>query len=172
MPRKKQGKHTCPENAGEQNFTPEYMETHKADELTRSILERTEILLANRQNYQSAWTPEALQEAVDNYFQKSRELGLEVAKVGLALYLGMTRQHLGAIANDPTKYGVKSSIVNSAFEQMEFTYFNKLDSRPVPSMFKLKTQNNYVENQKLEIVADAKVSADEIKDKIAGLLSE
>ena len=172
MPRKKQGKQTCPENAGEQNFTPEYMETHKADELTRSILERTEILLANRVNYTSAWTDELFEQSVNDYFTKCSELGLEVAKVGLALYLGMSQGHMYDIAKNSQRYGVRSEILQSAFSRMEYTYFNKLDSRPVPSMFKLKTQNNYVENQRVEVIADAKISADEIKDKIAGLLSD
>ena len=145
------------------------METHKCDELTQDILRRTEILLANRVNGKSAWTDESFQQAVNDYFSKSAELGLEVAKVGLALYLGMSLGHLYDVSKNSQKYGVRSEILQNAFARMEFTYFNKLDSRPVPSMFKLKTQNNYVETQKVEVQAEAKVSADEIADKIAQL---
>jgi hypothetical protein len=69
MPRKKLGKHTSPESAGEENMTPEVIEKFRCDYITADIMRKTAILKENRQEYNGQWTDEQFQESIDNFFQ-------------------------------------------------------------------------------------------------------
>ena len=171
MPRKAKGKHTSPENAGAHNIPAEYVETHKADELTQEIMRKIHQLKEVRKPYKGHWTDEEFEQSVNDYFNFCYNIGLEISRPSLILWLRVDDGQFCRWLRE-SKYGHKYSVLNEAMKEMEMTYFGKLDSRPVPQMFKLKTQYNYVENQKIEVVAETKVSAEEIRDKVSQMITE
>ena len=144
------------------------MEKFKTDELTTDIMRKIQILKSNRQEYKGQWTDEEFAESVDNFFQFCAQFSLEPSRPLLEIWLNVSNRQMYRWLGD-ANFGVKRQILEMALKHMEALYFAKLDSKPLPQMFKLKSKFNYVETQKVEVQAEAKVSADEIADKIAQL---
>jgi len=165
MPRPSKGKHTCAENAGLKNFDDAKLAKFQADDLTQSVMAKTRILLDNRIEYKGKWTDEEFEQSVNEFFETCEEINLEPSRPALIVWLNVSDGQFSRWLREE-KYCVKYKVLNRAMKIMEMVYHAKLDNKPVPQMFKLKTQYNYVENQKVEITSDTKVSADEVADKI------
>ena len=166
-------KNTCPANAGEKNMTPENLAKNKVktntDELNGKLLNRINNMIRVRQPYKGTWEKEEFIESVDKFFIWCEENDVEPCKPALQLWLACGRTQLWEWSTNP-KHGFKHEAIVEAIERMEMMYFLKLDDRPVPNMFKLKTNGfGYVEQSKVEISASEATSKEDIKDAIKNI---
>lgn len=171
MPRKAKGIHTCPENAGAKNMTPENLEKVKAkpsgDESefmrkTLPIFNRS--LEKNRRDYAGKWTEEELTRELIEFFQYVEENDLEPSPPMLQLWLSTNRETINQWRKGQ---GFKADLINHAYQIMEMRYFGKLDKYAVSNIFKLKTVHGYVETTKVEVNNTNTTDADAIKEQIA-----
>ncbi len=176
MPRKAKGIHTCPENAGEKNMTPENMKGIRVkptgDEAeflgkTIPILERAMHMKKVRESYGGKWTEEELATSIKEFFEYCETNDLEPSPPMLKLWL--------AISDDTDwewrkkDHGFKSEIYRWAYRLMEMRYFGKLDKYAVSNIFKLKTVHGYVEPQRVEIATTKEVSEADIGEAVSKL---
>ena len=162
----KRHQRTRPEHMGEQNLTKEMINAMKTDEQTIALQKQINDMVKSRQPYKSFWTEENLQEAIDGYFEYCDKYGLETSPPSLRVWLNITHSTLTSWRelND-----WRMQLWNEAMDRMEMLYFAKLDNKPVPQMFKLKTKFNYSETQKLDIQAKQTINHDNVQDLISKL---
>lgn len=172
MPRKAKGIHTCPENAGAKNMTPENLEKVKAkpsgDEsefMSKTLPIFNRSLEKNRRDYAGKWTEDELRQELSDFFTYTMENDLEPSPPMLRLWLcvGKTQIYEWRKGN----HGFKTELINDAYDVMEMRYFNKLDKYAVSNIFKLKTVHGYVETTKVEVNNTNTTDADAIKEQIA-----
>lgn len=171
MPRKAKGIHTCPENAGEKNMTPENMAKMRvqptgdeADFLSKTIpiFNHAIEMKKHRQDYGGKWTEEELRNSVMEFFQYCEKNDLEPSPPMLKLWL--------AISDDTDwewrkkDHGFKSEIYRWAYRLMEMRYFGKLDKYAVSNIFKLKTVHGYVEPTRIEVANVQDVTEDNVNE--------
>ena len=156
LARKEVHTNTSPENAGEQNMTPENLSTVKTkyDVLNGKCLNRVIAMKAVRQPYKGEWTEPEFKKSVDEFFEYCAREFIEPSKPLLAIWLDCRKETIWSWSTHPDT-GYKYEILSKAFNEMESIYFQKLDDSPVPSMFKLKTNNfGYCEAQKVDITTN------------------
>lgn len=173
MPRKAKGIHTCPENAGAKNLTPESLDKINAKEsgdesefLNKTIPILNRSLEKNRRDYAGKWTEDELRQEIAEFFQYTSEHNLEPSPPMLQLWLCTNRETINQWRKSQ---GFKADLINQAYQMMEMRYFGKLDKYAVSNIFKLKTCHAYVETTKVEVNNTNGTSADEIKDKLANM---
>lgn len=175
MPRKAKGIHTCPENAGEKNMTPENLEKAKAkpsgdeSEYLRKIqpiIQRA--FCGDRKDYSGKWDEEELRTSVGEFFMFCDERDLEPSPPLLRLWIGVSRDTLNEWRRG-NRGEFKKDVMDQAFAIMEARYFGKLDKYAVANIFKLKTVHGYVEPQRVEISTTKEVTEADIGEAVSKL---
>ena len=170
MPRKAKGIHTSPEQAGEQNLPDNYAETHNDKTgQGKNYLGIWNKSFENRQNYGGKWTEETLTEQINAYFQYCFENEVKVSKVGLSLWLGISKSQFWEWETKPEKYGFKSNLARQATAIIEDTYVGRVESYPTGNIFLLKAMHGYAETQKVEVTGNKGTNPDEVNDIISKL---
>lgn len=169
MPRKSKDVHGKPESAGEQNLPAGYKDKAKDEMQTMAkIMPVYNIGTQNRQNYNGQYDEESLAREIGKYFQYCTDNDVKPAKVGLSLWLGISKQTFYEWEGKPEKYGFKSDLTKQASEAIEFSYMNRLESFPTGNIFLLKALHGVVETNKVEINTTI-TNTEEICDAISKL---
>lgn len=163
------GKHTSPENAGEQNITD-------IDNLPKDEIGLNEKLLGVREKgkaniYKGQWTDEALAESLDEFFIYCTEVDLKPTQPLLRIWLNMAKSTMHEWRTKPEKYGEKSNLINRAFDVMEAYLQGNIDKYPTGSIFLLKTSHGHIETSKMDITSNGQniTSTEEVKDLVGKL---
>jgi len=169
------GVHGSPEQAGVQNMRPEIMEKMKSqvpdeENINAKIMPIYKTGQVNRDRYKGQWTPEQLRESISDFFDYCVSIGLKPTQPGLRLWLGLHRDTIHEWRTNKAKFGLKTDILNDAFEFMEMYLQINIDKYPTGSAFLLRTSYGHVEQSKVNVeTSNTDVSADGVKDMIARL---
>lgn len=168
MPSKNKGIHTSPENAGRQNIPQTHIEKYKDGEHTMAKVMPV-YLHGNtmRENYKGLWTDELLFQEIVNYFSFCEETDSKPCKVGIRLWLGVTRDTFCEWEKNPNgRYGLKSDIIRDAVDSIEISYIQRSEKYPTANIFLLKTSHGHVESNRLDVTTDGKpvTNPDNISD--------
>ena len=170
MPRKCKGIHTCPENAGPQNFPEGYIEKRKDPNNTMAkLLPIWTHGKTNLQKYKGKWTDEELEEEITQYFYFTVENEVKPAKAGLSLWLSASDETMNAWENNLEKYGRKSVLIREANKMIESSYVERGESYPTFNMFLLKTMHKYREGNEITINHQPISTKEEIAETIEKL---
>jgi hypothetical protein len=162
------GIHTSPETAGIQNMPPNYADTHKDDCNTMQGL----MPIWNRGNinkqYKGLWTEELLEAEINEFFNYCFSNEIKPAKVGLALWLAISKSTYWEWENKVTDY--KSNLIQRASQIIELSYVGRAEKYPTANIFLLKSSHGHVETSRLDVVAtNEQMQTDEVQDRIAQL---
>jgi len=105
-----------------------------------------------------------LEDEIYQYFTYCTEVNLKPAKVGLRLWLGLSKSQYWEWETKPEKYTWKSNQINQANDFMELQYIGRLELYPTGNQFLLKAQHNYIDKQTVEVNTHNEISKDEISD--------
>lgn len=163
------GIHTSPETAGIQNMPPNYPDTHKDDLGTmKGLMPIWNRGFQNRENYKGLWTPETLKMEINAFFEYCFDNEVKPAKVGLSLWLGVTKQTLWVWEKESTDF--KSDLIRWATSLIEMSYVGRAEKYPTANIFLLKSSHGHVETSRLDVVAtNEQMQTDEVQDRIAQL---
>lgn len=168
MPRAKKNIHGSPATAGVQNMA-EYTEKHKGtDDSMKMILPVYNIGMGNRQNYNGQYDEESLGTEIHKFFEYCAENEIKVAKQGLMIWLGISRETYNRWQKSPD-LGFKYDMITGANKIMEWGYIQRGESYPTFNQFLLKAAHGMVEPQKIEITSANNVSKEEVADAISKL---
>lgn len=118
----------------------------------------------NAQAYKGLWTPEALADELDRYFDYCAIQSFKPTIPSLCVWLSISKPQFYEWRNYPEKYGDKSYLINGACAVMEsYLQFN-IDKYPTGSIFLLKTSHGHVETQKVDITSSTGVATPEELD--------
>lgn len=181
---KPRGSLTRPEYAGEQNMKnvntgkKSAGDEYKLDQLSKTLEMKKsrseinrEIMKMNREQRLSYWKEDTLRQSIDDFFEYCVVHELVPSKPLLRVWFNCSPNTLTAWSKRDDFFG---DIIGETFAIMETLYFNDLDNRAVPNMFRLKSSFGYVETQKVEVDASNnnqnEMSTDEIDKAIDNLI--
>lgn len=170
MPRTyhKKGVHTSPEKAGVMNL--EGKDFPKDEEgLMSKLMPIYKKGNENRGIYKGQWSDQELMDEIDKYFQYCVDVELKPTQPSLRLWLGVTRTTIWEWRTKPEKYGVKSNIIEQAFDVMEMYLQSNLDKYPTGSIFLLKSSFGHKDTMNVQIDNTNTVKPDEVADVVAKL---
>ena len=121
----------------------------------------------NREDYKGLWTEETLAHEVDEYFRYCFNNEVKVAKVGLQLWLGMSKAQYYEWASNP-KHGFKTDIIRQANDLIELSYMGRVESYPTGNIFLLKSLHGVNDTTKVEITNNG-ASKEDVKDLVSKL---
>ena len=154
MPRtyKSKDKHTKPSLAGEQNMSEKYLSKNKAKEDNRvgDLIPLLDISI-ERIKRGSAWTFEELAVEGRKYFEYCEERQLKPNKVGLQMWLGVSKQQYFDWLSNRDRYGEISDLITQLDRGVENQYIERLESYPTGNMFLLKSLHGYKDTQEINI---------------------
>lgn len=157
-----------PKYAGVQNMDKASKQIKKVDEngMVSRVLEMMEKRpMAPRDT--KFWTPQKLAEQLNAFFRYCAERNLEPSKPLLGVWLSVSNAQLSLWARDD-RHPEFRDLILAAFQVMEAIYFSKLDDKPLPNFFKLKTNGfNYVEATKIVVDNDDGVKETDIRELIS-----
>ena len=160
------GIHTSPQKAGAKNMPP--IMPKDEDGTTYHAFQ---ILLKgedNKKAYKGLWDEASLKEQVLAYFEYCTSNDFRVSKVGLALWLGVSKAQYHEWENQPEKYSYKSDILEFAGKAIESTYMGRAEKYPTANIFFLKALHNVQETTKVEIT-NTQIKPDEVQDMVSKL---
>lgn len=176
---KKPAKAMCrPEYAGEQNMDNAKIATmnsvtvgdnNKINMLSSMIdmkRARMQCMAENRQNNVSRWDIDSLSNSLNKFFSWCVENVTTPSPPLLALWLNVDRTTL---TNWKKADDFRGDLINEAFLVMEALYFDDLDKRPVPNMFRLKSSFGYVEASRLDVKHNDGIDEVDIKEVVQNL---
>ena len=170
MPRKCKGIHTCPENAGPQNFPEGYIEKRKDPNNTMAkLLPIWTHGKTNLQKYKGKWTDEELEEEITKYFCFTVENEVKPSRAGLTLWLSLSDETYHSWMNYPEKHGGKTILIREASKLIESSYVERGESYPTFNMFLLKTMHKYREGNEITINHQPISTKEEIAETIEKL---
>ena len=171
MPRKyiRKGIHTSPENAGPQNMPDNLPKDDMG--ILAGLMPIWDKGVENTFRYKGLWTDEQLAESVSEYFNYCAINNVKTAKVGLQLWLGLSRTQYYDWETKPEKFGAKTNIIGRANQIIEMAYIGRAEKYPTANIFLLKAGHQYVEQNKLDITTNGKQigSPEELTDAISKL---
>ena len=165
--KKEAGKHSSPLTAGKQNLSKKNIEMNKDKREPNQMGEILGVFEHGRYilgEYGGLWTEESLEDEIYQYFTYCTEVNLKPAKVGLRLWLGLSKSQYWEWETKPEKYTWKSNQINQANDFMELQYIGRLELYPTGNQFLLKAQHNYIDKQTVEVNTHNEISKDEISD--------
>lgn len=173
MPRKSKGVHTNPTKAGEQNLPVGYAEKNRDEDNTvAGILPIYKKGMENRENYKGLWDEESLAKEIQAYFDYCADNNVKLAKVGISLWLGISKSQMFEWAKEKVKYGFKSDLINQAFDIVELSYIGRAEKYPTANLFLLRTSHGHIEQSKMDITSNGQAvntSPEEVNDLISKL---
>ena len=167
-----------PEYAGEQNMDNAKIATmnsvtvgdnNKINMLSSMIdmkRARSQCMAENRQNNVSRWDIDSLSNSLNKFFSWCVENVTTPSPPLLALWLNVDRTTL---TNWKKADDFRGDLINEAFLVMEALYFDDLDKRPVPNMFRLKSSFGYVEASRLDVKHNDGIDEVDIKEVVQNL---
>ncbi len=169
MPRKSKDVHTSPKTAGQQNLPKDYHLKHEDSEQSmKGIMPIYKQGMKNRQDYKGKWTEELLEKEIQAYFDYCLAHDVKLAKVGISLWLGISKSQMYEWAREPGKYTFKSHLINQAFDIVELSYIGRSEKYPTANIFLLKSSHGHIETSKVDIQStNNAVGADDIQDVIS-----
>lgn len=171
MPRKEPAKgiHTSPEKAGRKNMGD--VIPNDDDNLMGKIITVYNKGDENLKVYKGLWDEDTLQDEIKKYLEYCTEVKLKASKVGLALWLGISKSQYWEWETKPEKYGYKSNLIKMANQAIEMSYIGSIEKYPTGNIFLLKTSHDHIEASKVDVTSNGKTigSADDINDLIKKL---
>lgn len=171
MPRGHKGIHGRPENAGLKNLPEGYAEKNKdEDGMLAGTLPIYKKGFENRENYKGVWDEESLKKEIFAYFEYCEEYNVKVAKVGISLWLGISKETMYEWVRNPAKYGFKSDLMKMAHDAIEISYIGRAEKYPTANLFLLRTSHGHIEQSKIDISTNnTGVGQDEVNDLVSKL---
>ena len=171
MPRKAKGIHGRPENAGLKNMPEGYADKNKdEDNVLAGVLPIYKMGFKNRENYKGIWTEEDLGKEIMAYFEYCESNNVKVAKVGISLWLGISKETMYEWVRNPAKYGFKSDLMKMAHDMIEGSYIGRAEKYPTANLFLLRTSHGHIEQSKIDISTNnTEVGQDEVNDLVSKL---
>lgn len=165
MPRKPQGVHARPENAGAHNFPKGYEARNQdKDNVLAGTLPLFKHGFKNREDYKGLWTEEDLERELFAYFDYCEANNVKVAKVGISLWLGINKDTMYQWANDKAKHGFKCDLIRMAFELVENSYIGRIERFPTGNIFLLKSSHGHIDSSKVEVTTTNTITSNEINE--------
>lgn len=163
------GIHTSPSNAGVKNLPKTYVDKNK-DELgtMEKILPVYKHGMERAKDYKGLWDEESLLTEIDNYFTYCAEVDLKPAKVGLGLWLGISKSQYWEWETKPEKYEYKSNLIKMANDAIESSYMARLERYPTGNIFLLKSVHGHSETTNINVNSTG-TNAEEIAEAISKL---
>lgn len=168
-------RHSCPENAGEQNLPEGYAEKRKDnDKIMKGLYPIWQRSFKNREDYKGLWDEESLAREVDAFFRYCFENDVKPAKAGLQLWLDLSESQYYDWRKDIEKYGFKSEILRKADQLIEMQYIGRIEKYPTGNIFLLKSSHGHVPRTAVDINDTSKVKKEDVEDMVdkLGLDSE
>lgn len=122
----------------------------------------------NKKRYAGTWTAEDLAREIYEYFNYCSEHELKTAKVGLQLWLGISRDQYHDWGTKPEKYGEKSDLIKDANKLIEMSYVDRAEKYPTANLFLLKAGHGYKETVDVNVTSQ-NASKEDIGTAIANL---
>src|SRR5699024_3906481 len=97
------------------------------------------------------------------------EKDIKPAKVGLRLWLGLSKSQYYDWETKPQVYGYKSNLIQMANDFMEMQYISQIESYPTGNIFLLKSSHQHVDKQEVNITNVAEVDRNNILDTVTKL---
>jgi len=105
---------------------------------------------------------------INAFFEYCFDNEVKPAKVGLSLWLGVTKQTLWVWEKESTDF--KSDLIRWATSLIEMSYVGRAEKYPTANIFLLKSSHGHVETSRLDVVAtNEQMQTDEVQDRIAQL---
>lgn len=170
MPRKSKNVHGKPANAGVKNMPKDYADKRQdTDGINAGVMPVYRKGMENRQNYKGLWDEESLSREIMAYFDYCEVNEVKMAKVGISLWLGMSKQMMFEWAKDK-KYGFKFDLINQAFDVVEASYVGRIEKYPTGNIFLLKTSHGHIETSKVDVQTNGVgATLEDVKDTISKL---
>ena len=148
--------HTSPQTAGRKNMTEAVIKTMGKDEdkLLTKILAIDKEGVRTNSIYKGKWTDEQFTESVNQFFEFCDEISFKPTQPALRVWLNVSRQTINEWRSKPEKYGVKSDIIDKAFNLMEMYLQGNIDKYPTGSIFLLKTSHGHIETSKVDVTSN------------------
>jgi hypothetical protein len=108
----------------------------------------------NKGKYKGQWSDEDLAIELMSFFSYCEEVELKPTAPGLRLWLGVHRDTIHAWRTQKEKYGVKSDLINTAYDWMETYLQGNIDKYPTGSIFLLKTTHGHVDASTVDITTN------------------
>lgn len=122
----------------------------------------------NIARYKGTWSTEELAREINEYFNYCSENELKTAKVGLQLWLGISRAQYYEWETKPEKYGDKSDLMKRANCLIEMSYVDRAEKYPTANLFLLKAGHGYKETVDVNVTSQ-NASKEDIGNAIANL---
>lgn len=169
--KKVRGKHSSPSTSGKQNLPSNFIEKKKGSGggKVKDIIGIYNRGTKNMETYKGLWEDDILLAEITDYFEYCAEYDVKPAKVGLQLWLGISKSQYWEWENNPIKYGAKSNLIEQANCFMEIQYIGNIEKFPTGNIFLLKSSHKHQDKQDIQITSGNDVSKDEISDVVSKL---
>lgn len=122
----------------------------------------------NQKRYKGNWSTEQLSKSICDYFEYCAEHELKTAKVGLQLWLGISRDQYHDWGTKPEKHGDKTDLITTANAVIEMSYVDRAEKYPTANLFLLKSGHGYKETVDVNVNSQ-NASKEDIGNAIANL---
>lgn len=173
---KEKGKHSSPETAGEKNMPKSYLNKNEGTMPEGEMANIYQVWNAGlhmrsiREDYKGQWDEDSLATYIDGYFQFCAKKDMKPSKVGLQLWLGVSKSQYWEWETKPEKHTFKTNLVLMANQVMEMQYVSRVEKYPAGNIFLLKSGYGYKDNP--EVIVRHEGNSVESKDELESSLKK
>lgn len=165
---------TCKENSGRKNMTDEIIAQMQDVDPDFDLFSNFGVVLFKKgmleqRKRRTAWEPEDLHEAINEYFEFCSNCRVRANIFGLVVWLGVSTSQFYAWVNNPMKYSAISKICRQATDTMANECVIRGEKFPAFNTFLLRGLHNVNDRQEVTVVHETSTKLAEIGDLVAKL---